>query len=159
MPDVFAAYAAGLVDGEGCVRLNRCRRGNRVRYYPHVIVGLVTKEPLEKLKQVFGGSLLLRRHSKHFGKRSLWIWTVSCRSAERFLEVIVPYLLVKREQVEAILYYRREARRLKNDPNHPNPIELKILAESTYSLLAQLKRGGMVREFGDFSGSVCQIAA
>jgi len=61
-------WAAGFLEGEGCFSLN----GRRVR----IDVGQVQKEPLDRLKGLFGGSICYKaKHSKPDWSPS-WHWSL-----------------------------------------------------------------------------------
>lgn len=84
------AYAAGLFDGEGCVMITKTLNGH---YSAVAKVAMTTKEPLFLLQELFGGSIAVRPVK---GRRKLqWDWSVYGRELERFLEAILPSLLVK----------------------------------------------------------------
>jgi hypothetical protein len=107
MIDPLDAYLAGFFDGEGSISIIRRKPHGHVL---HVDVGQIDRRPLELLRSRFGGSIQLqRRHS--FGRRDLWYWKTGSQNAVPFLEAMLPYLIVKREQAELAL--RFQSRRLR----------------------------------------------
>lgn len=84
------AYAAGIIDGEGCITGNRS--GLRV------VVSTTTVEMVEWLEERFGGAICTMR--KQPPRRDQWQWSIYGRNASRFLDTILPYLVVKRDQAE-----------------------------------------------------------
>ncbi len=99
------AYAAGIVDGEGSIGLERCGGKKFNRYAIRVIVGNTSEWLCQLLASSFGGSLYLRvsKNPKH---QDCWIWSISSRKAADFLMLIMPYLQIKRPQAELALSYQ-----------------------------------------------------
>jgi hypothetical protein len=97
------AYAAGFFDGEGTVYC--ATNYNSGRPSPSVLVCISNTDirPLEALRARWGGSLLSRKKSRNPAWRTQWQWVLSTRSAVKFLESLLPFLITKREvAVEAI---------------------------------------------------------
>lgn len=100
----FLAWAAGFVDGEGCIRAHVTRNDNtgpvatptttRLR----LVVGQKVREPLDLLCDGFGvGGVYQRRLSR------LYIWNVNTRQAEQVIRALLPYLVVKKADALASL--------------------------------------------------------
>jgi len=107
-------WAAGIIDGEGCIVLSRDHIGpTKESYSLRVGVSNTDIRMLHKLKELFGGCI-----SKHGRKQKphhldKWCWRVGSKCAENCLLQILPWLVVTREQAElAILsrQYRRTSR-------------------------------------------------
>lgn len=93
------AYAAGLVDGEGCVYVG-LRDRDGVRYYlPILEVGMTGKAKalLLGLQSMFGGSVRqMRAATKRWGEAFHWrIWGDPCVDA---LRELLPHMHLKKEQ-------------------------------------------------------------
>lgn len=91
------AYAAGLIDGEGCIHLDTTGRTYKAR----VSVGM-TQPALELLKEMqseWGGTLYqLRAATDRWA--AAWTWHMTGPTAERFLLAVRPYLRLKRAQAD-----------------------------------------------------------
>jgi len=97
----WVAWAAGFIDGEGCVALVRdTTRGTYVR----LSVGQRTREPLTFLCELFGGSI----HQEK--TRPMWKWVVSHRTASKALTELLPYLVVKQDQAALALRFQSRRR-------------------------------------------------
>ena len=90
---LLTAYLAGFFDGEGCVYAHPSSA------YIQIDVSQRIKAPLELFRQEYGGKL-------RPGHENLWRWACPAASLERFLLDMLPYLVVKREQVEWALEFR-----------------------------------------------------
>ena len=112
----WRAYAAGLVDGEGCIIISKRKRSRNRRhlYVNKVVINMVTPECIKKMQFLFGGSINLKRNYKKANANSSFAWTVSGKLATRFLEQIQPYLILKQPQAAAALWVLRS---MAKDPN------------------------------------------
>ena len=92
--DTYAAYAAGLFDGEGSIALTR----NRAYRWPspQVSVASSDREVVEWLKQRFGGAIAAKKPRRPTHSLS-YDWKLTDRRALAFLQVIRPYLVIRRK--------------------------------------------------------------
>lgn len=91
-----AAYAAGLMDGEGCIRIVKY---NSITYKVTVEVKMCDIEGVRFLYDFFGGKLSIRDNSNP-NHRSVYSWMLHGRNACTFLNRVSPYLQVKRRRAE-----------------------------------------------------------
>lgn len=104
-------YSAGFFDGEGCV--TACIRGGANRRPSPTLLVCITntnKYILELHKERWGGSLCERggKHAEKVlsGKRQRqYQWVISAKMAAPFLRSIFPYVIVKKNVVEAAIRY------------------------------------------------------
>jgi hypothetical protein len=100
--DVDAAYAAGILDGEGSIALTRNRKGRWPS--PQVSVASNDRELLEWLRERFRGSITKKtpRQSSHSVS---YDWKLTDRRALHFLHTVRPYLVIYRkiERAEVLL--------------------------------------------------------
>jgi hypothetical protein len=111
MDEVTLAYCAGIVDGEGCIRVKRVdwRKRNAdmqsPAFHASVTVRMVERDALDVLASIAGVSVRpLRAQWKN--RRPLYEVTVSDAKAERLVRALLPYLRVKRAQAENVLALR-----------------------------------------------------
>jgi hypothetical protein len=100
MRDTYAAYAAGLFDGEGSITLTR----NHPRRWPspQVAVASSDREVLEWLRRRFGGSIVAKRPSRPTHSVS-FDGKLADRNALRFLQIIHSYPVIRRKMVRVNL--------------------------------------------------------
>lgn len=100
------AYFAGLIDGEGCIRIARHRqRRKRVTYYSATItVGMVSKDAVSYAHRAFGGTLRYKP-SQRVGWNSTWVWYLCGPNAIRVATLLLPYLIVKRPQAALLVKF------------------------------------------------------
>ena len=98
------AYVAGLIDGEGCIRIARKKQhvGPNHSYNVTVIVAIVGRAALEHLVLLFGG-VLTPKPATQPNCRNAWTWLANGDRARRVLVAIQPYVLVKDRQVGAAI--------------------------------------------------------
>lgn len=104
---VELAWAAGFIDGEGCIQYRvRQRTRGRHEYSLSLYVGQVDPRPLRRLQALFGGSVGLKDPAKGESRRPIYYWRVVYATADAALRQLLPYLSVKREQAELALQLR-----------------------------------------------------
>lgn len=107
------AWAAGILDGEGCIQLisRKGRTGprgvGRAGFCLRVDVGNTDPRMLLKLKELFGGSAVSRRKTNRgYGTMPMWQWSLGCAQAEAMLRAVLPWLVVKKEQADLAIISR-----------------------------------------------------
>ena len=100
------AWAAGFIDGEGCVHITRQRHAGRARcsYRLGVFITQNDKSVLEHLRQVLGIDapiFALKRASNH--KRQCYTLNYTGKRALRLLAVLRDFLHRKRAEAQAAL--------------------------------------------------------
>lgn len=107
-----AAYAAGVLDGEGSISMTRVGGQSRKAYWRIVVAVSNCDLPLvEFLHDRWGGSKLVGMNRGE-NKRPQHRWTVVGHSARDFLAAVRPYLLVKAERAD----WAQEVLELQNRP-------------------------------------------
>lgn len=93
----FDVYAAGLVDGEGCITAKSTKSGTGMGI--RVVVGMATKaqEVLARLHATYGGTLITQE-PKNPQHAKITTWTLNGSEAARFLERVSPHIILKTEQ-------------------------------------------------------------
>ena len=95
-------YLAGLVDGEGYIRLCPSNKGKYRKYYPQLQVTNTYKPLLESLVSDFGGSILGPKRSKNATK-DCWDWRISGDKARKLLHELLPLLVIKKDKAKQVL--------------------------------------------------------
>ena len=104
----WCAWTAGILDGEGCIYVTRFRSGNKdyPTYALQVSVGNTDKAMVVKLATLWGGPSWQRKtNNSKITKtpKTVWVWTVSGRTAGRILEACMPWLVTKYDQAQVAL--------------------------------------------------------
>lgn len=99
--EVDLAYAAGCIDGEGCIGVysSGTRSGTSTRLT--LQVNNTDFRMIDFFKETFGGLVF----SKDYGKRVNYVWRANQKLAGEVLEMVLPYLRVKSEQAVAGITY------------------------------------------------------
>jgi LAGLIDADG DNA endonuclease family protein len=104
LQDVDAAWLAGLVDGEGHIRLDDPNKTGRL--YLRICLVNTNYELLERVNEVVGAGTIHTRKKGQEHHKDSWAWQIGGKAAEQVLGQILPWLIVKREKaVEALTYY------------------------------------------------------
>ena len=104
MNEVEYAWAAGFLDGEGCFFLTRKGQGcDETTRTAGVHASQMRKTPLEKLSFIFGGEVRIMRINDK--GNAIYQWTRTGTTAIPVIEALLPYLIGKRDEAEAVLDY------------------------------------------------------
>lgn len=108
LSEVEKAYLAGIIDADGCIRLNR-RHNNKTHqpvYAAYVQIYTTSPALTKWLEEHFPGKSRLEKDDRkdHPTWRTGWVWVLSGnRRVMAFCKEIAPYLIIKREQAELIV--------------------------------------------------------
>lgn len=96
------AWAAGFLDGEGCIYGYESGAGTHGRFQFGVRVAQTCAEPIEELHRVWGGTVRVGtpRNPRH---QQQWWWSIQGRDAAAFLEDVLPHLRVKFRAAQAAI--------------------------------------------------------
>ena len=99
-------WAAGFIDGEGCININRVRyyRNKKIWYYQaNISCGQTVKGEIavKKLQSLFGGYIY--RYQQRGNKLPTVTWAVRSKDARAVAQKLIPYLLLKKRQAELLL--------------------------------------------------------
>lgn len=96
MRDVEAAWAAGIIDGEGCIHLRR--RSEAAGYFALVLKVTMGHRPtIDRLHSLFDlGTIQENRSNK--GHNPAWSWVCTTRQVGAVLDIVQPYLVTKADE-------------------------------------------------------------
>ena len=101
-------YLAGLFDGEGCIDVQRVYPQTGIVYVRPRVRMCMTMAAVElayALQEEFGGHLGFRRLNKPTHNASWTLEWLSQRDMTYLLNLISPYLILKREQANLVLWW------------------------------------------------------
>ncbi len=105
IPSHEVAYTAGFFDGEGCVNIARYLKRGRPYHTLAIIFTNTDFQVLKWLQQRWGGHLTKPTQPSNprwRPSRHLWL---SAGPARPLLRAMLPYLMIKRQQVEIALEF------------------------------------------------------
>lgn len=109
------AWAAGFVDGEGCIALIHHKQQIKGVWYESFVLRLSVANTdlrsLHRLQEMFGGSIHSARRPLRVTHKPCWNWYCQSAKAETALTALLPYLFTKKEQAELGLLARQHLRR------------------------------------------------
>lgn len=145
--ETVCAYAAGLVDGEGCIRINEGRSPAKTwldggsRYTALVEVANTDPRMIEFLRSRWGGHISNMRERADLNRRAAQRWTVVSEQVLPFLDDIFPFLIVKRTQAKLVRRYQRFVQY--KGRHGPEALRVLPLQQRFYSMLRVLNRRGV----------------
>lgn len=144
MRNTDIAWAAGIMDGEGTVRINRVAAGINRRinaaYQLYVTVNMVDKEAILKLQTIFGGSVTLQKSRNTERHNPTWKWLISDESAVKVLREMQPYLVTKRSRAILGIEFREACKMPVGTSLVPDHIV--ALRQNYYERMKELNRRG-----------------
>jgi hypothetical protein len=101
------AYVAGIVDGEGCIAIRRCKASGSRKTPAHsaiVTVGNTSRKLIEYLVGLYGfGTVTYRAPTKE--RRGSYLWTVESKKARTVIAPLRDFLVIKREQAALLIEF------------------------------------------------------
>ena len=99
MKETEIAWLAGLFDGEGCVWSRWPKRANVLTE-----IKMTHKKTVERVNELFPGRMVSGNLSRGaFGKKDQWRWSLDTLGTKKFLTLILPYLVTKKEEAKIVL--------------------------------------------------------
>lgn len=91
------AWAAGFIDGEGCIYIAESRG-----YYKLVIsVGNTNRESVDKLKTIFNcGTIIHKKSNPSKNQKEFYIYRSTGNDAYNIIQLIRDYTIIKRLQID-----------------------------------------------------------
>lgn len=140
--DVDYAWAAGIIDGEGCIFVERKSKMSRQRAKNDsyiLSITIVNTEPsmIYKLKKIFEiSTVVISRSPKDLGNKAQFILQIKGKECINVLEKTLPYIINKKPQaLVALRFYDIDVEQRRNGtPEHVNKHR-----EEIYNLLKTLK--------------------
>lgn len=136
--DTTWAYLAGLIDGEGTVKITSKLRHYGYRYYqPRICVTNTKMALLDYCKDNFGGFIYIS--AKGTSKRNVaYRWSLSGDRAVTVLKALLPYLVIKKNQADIVIKFRESG--LTNDKTEAD----KALIHGFLDPLKNLNQRGVI---------------
>lgn len=136
----FPAYAAGFFDGEGCVTILRYKQTNRANagYRLHARIVQKHQNPLNAIVSAMGYGKVYKMKGVVQSQDGFQLQFTGIE-AVNFLQTILPYLILKRDQVLLGLEYYEKTRWDRSDGYRVSD-EMNTLRESYYKRLQAMKK-------------------
>jgi hypothetical protein len=123
------AWTAGVLDGEGCIRINRSK------WFLALSVVNTDQKMIFRLKELFGAGSIYYGKAKP-PRAARWIWSVSSNEAASVLRAVRPYLVTKQAQADLALKFLTDAKGRSGVKLSPMLLSLR---ESFFQQMAHLK--------------------
>jgi len=103
--DLDIAWMAGIVDGEGTFVTwkTTSSRGKKVNWFKYRLsVAMINQIAVQKCKDISGYGTVSQNRLTSTGK-PVWSWKVEAKTAAKVAILLLPYLVVKRNQAELFI--------------------------------------------------------
>lgn len=104
------AYIAGIVDGEGCIAIDKRTDRDYKHGYSFMAtlrVGNTYKRLIDYLNKVTGLGSINFSKKEDIKYKDYWSWRLHTQQASQLIKVILPYLIVKKKQAKIILKFNQ----------------------------------------------------
>jgi len=150
MKEIEIAYMAGVFDGEGSIIIGKSKQStNRIGigYQLLLSLGMADKSIPDLFCSTFGGFVFdIPAHRTEFVKNALktqWIWRINSKKAMQCLEILIPYLRVKKDEARLAITFQTAKSihgGIKGIRGHPPKTdEAWAIEENQYILMRSLK--------------------
>lgn len=122
--DKELSYAAGIIDGEGCISIAKRKDGKYSWYQDSIRVHMKHKDVPSWMQEKFGGKLY-ERHEP----RTAYVWQLWGLESRALLFLLKPYIVEKQEQIKLFLAMgklKESSRRFQKDPPYTRKRKLEI---------------------------------
>ncbi len=111
IPHVALAWAAGIVDGEGCIHVRRNRvtptsRHRSDHYSLHVKVTMTHEATVQRVRDIFDCGHITHKSASSC-RKAQWNWDVSGNDASYVLWLVYPFLLTKKHECRLGLRFQK----------------------------------------------------
>jgi hypothetical protein len=104
------AYMAGIVDGEGSITITDCSRTQGRTFFSTSLGVVSTDKPLiDWIICVFGGHMgsYTPKQTPKNSRKKVYRWQVTGKNLETVLNLIYPYVVIKKREIEVMLAMRK----------------------------------------------------
>lgn len=104
------AYLAGIIDGEGCFYIGRVKQGKYgcgYQFHTCIKIDNTCRDLIEYLNNIFGGRREYAWHKKAPNHNAVYVWTAQGPILDYLCPLVLPYLVVKRQQCELMMQIRK----------------------------------------------------
>lgn len=130
------AWAAGLLDGEGCIAIyHSSKERSAGNLYLTVQIGMTCHNTLLRFRNIVGHGSIVERGGQ---SSRFWQYTTMGRGAENVLRKLYPYLFTKRRQARIAFVFRSTT--LSENGNRKLSDEQIALRYRCYALIAKAKK-------------------
>jgi hypothetical protein len=143
--EIERAYAAGLFDGEGCVRITKrgAAGGTAMRVGQHTMMVQLnnTDEAMIRWLQArWPAALSFTEASQKENRKARWAWSLTANNALHFLDEIYEFSLTKRRQIK----WARRFQRYVQGVGRPRTEQIERLQSVFYAEIKTLNRRGFI---------------
>jgi hypothetical protein len=107
---ITLAYIAGLIDGEGCIRIQKqSEKTHNPKYTPQISFTNTNHQSVELISNFFGGAKIYIHEPSKYGYPNRKIcyrtYKAGSTSVAIILKKLLPYLLIKEQEAKLLIEY------------------------------------------------------
>ena len=108
---ILLSYLAGIIDGEGCIRLQTIKNNPRwnTQYHAAISIGMTDKKVIQMFADRYGSKIGVECVPN---RKAVYRWKkAGNKIVPPILTELLPYLIVKKPQAELVLKYYNERKK------------------------------------------------
>lgn len=108
---ILLSYLAGIIDGEGCIRLQTIKNNSRwnIQYHAAISVGMTNKKVIQLFADRYGSKIGVECVPN---AKVIYRWKkAGNKIVPPILTELLPYLIIKRPQAKLVLKYYNERKK------------------------------------------------
>jgi hypothetical protein len=106
IPERDVVYFSGVLDSEGSIFIKKSKTKKSVIHSLELEIVMTHKPTIERLHNMFGiGSMRAVKRNKAKHHKQAWKVVFSANQAETILNVVLPYMITKKEEAELALEF------------------------------------------------------
>ena len=106
-------YIAGIIDGEGCIYMRKTIEKNQKNF--HYTIALTVNntnyDVIKFLKEKCKGGYIQIHKSVNPCHKTQWKWEIKNQMASNLLEMIYPFLIIKKKQANLVIKFQKHKRK------------------------------------------------
>ncbi len=107
MTDTEWAYIAGIIDGEGCVYVDRWidkrRSSGKYNYIPRIKVGMTHEGTVRYLQEKLTGSFYIKEELRTNRYKYQYIWKISSKVCIEVCKKLIIYSITKKNNLKLLI--------------------------------------------------------
>lgn len=149
-----AAYAAGIVDGEGYIDIYKASTSIASKspsFMLRVIISQKDGKIMNWLEKRFGGHVQMEQRKDTY----IYRWDIRSQAAAKFLNIVLPFLIIKREQAYLALGFENKKSLYLNTLKGKSGFRKLSDKEIEWRYQAQKVLKNMKKDYTPYTKNVC----
>lgn len=138
--DTALAYIAGIIDGEGCIQIQKPKKHNREKSQPYKLQLRVANTDLRLIEYInlIFPAYVYNGSERRKGRRRQFVWHANGSKAADVLRAVLPFMICKKEQADVAIAFQDTFNQYYGI--HGLPSEILLFREKAYLECREFKK-------------------